>query len=188
MARTFIALKVQPEAARGIRLLQESIGRMPMEAKLVEEGNLHVTLTFLGEIKKIGLESVCKRLDAVCSSHRPFTVKTEEVSLIPDVDRLRVVALSLKSGGDALENLRRDVVSSVGGESHPAHLTLARVRSVRDKNFVRSSLSGAKLEKFFQAASVFVVESRLSGSGPKYKIVHKSDLSGGAVSGSSGTP
>lgn len=176
MARLFVGIFVPDEVKESILDVQNSVGKMPMRAKLVEPENLHMTLTFLGDIPDEKIGEISEKLDGVCSAYKSFTAKIGGVMLIPNESYIRVVALDVKSNNDALENLRKEIVRGVGGDSHPVHLTIARVREVTNKNFVGENLRPMKLEKFFSVSSVHLIKSKITKRGPTYESVHESHL------------
>lgn len=176
MARLFIGVFVPEQAKKPVLDLQGSLTRMPMDLKLVERENLHVSLTFLGETPDEKIDLISKRLDEVCGRYQKFTAKASGVLLIPNESYIRVIALDVKSSDDVLEKMRKDVVSAVGGDSRRAHLTLARVRTVNDKNFVREKMKSESAETFFEIGSVSLIKSVVTRKGPVYEVVHESKL------------
>ncbi len=176
MVRLFIGVFVPEGLKTPITDLQDSLTKMPMDAKLVERENLHISLTFLGETPEDQIGLISRRMDEVCKSYRKFTVKVGSVMLIPNESYVRVIALGVKSNEDVMENLRKDIVKVIGGDSYPAHLTLARVRDVQDKVFVRDNLKSVGLEKYFEVESVHLIKSVVTRRGPVYEAVHESKL------------
>lgn len=175
MVRLFIGVLIPEEVKSDIVSLQESMSRMPMRAKIVEPQNLHISMSFLGEVRD-DVGRICGSLDTVCSNAKRFTVKISGVSFIPNDRFMRVISLGCSSPMGELEALRRAVVNSVGGESHSAHLTLARVREMVDRDFVLRNLRDNDLEKYFEVAELSVVRSYISRTGPSYQTLHKSKL------------
>jgi len=176
MARLFIGIMVPEEVKRDIADVQGALGRMPMEMKAVEGKNLHVSLSFLGNVREDSVPEIVADMDRICGSLPSFTAKIEGVVLIPNGEHIRVIALGVASSGDELESLRKAVVSSVGGESHPCHLTIARVRKVGNRDFIVKNVSDLKVRKYFEVGSICLVKSVLTGRGPKYKVLHESKL------------
>jgi 2'-5' RNA ligase len=176
MSRLFVGIFLPDELKESISEIQDSITKMPMRAKLVEPENLHLTVTFLGETPDEKIDEISKKLGSVCSRYKSFTAKIGGVMLIPNENYIRVIALDVKSNNDVLENLRKDIVREIGGDSYPVHLTLARVREVADKNFVRENSKSLNVEKFFSVDSVHLIKSTVSRRGPVYESIHESEL------------
>lgn len=176
MARLFIGIMVPEGPKPDIADVQGALKRMPMEMKAVQGKSLHVSLSFLGNVREDSVPEIVADMDRICGSRPKFTAKIGGPVLIPSADHIRVIALDVTSSGDSLEGLRKEIVSAVGGESHPCHLTIARVRSVGDRGLVGRSVPLLKIEKYFEVGSVCLVKSTLTGTGPKYKVVHESVL------------
>ena len=176
MPRLFVGVFLPDEVKEPVLDFQGSLAKMPMRMKPVEPGNLHISLVFLGERRDDEVKKAAAALDDVCGRYKRFTVKIGGGMVIPNESYIRVVALGVRSGGDVLESLRNDIVGAVGGDSHPAHLTLARVRDVSDKVFVAGAVTACKAEFYFEVGSVCLVKSVLKGDGPRYTVVHESRL------------
>lgn len=176
MARLFVGIFVPEQVKRPILDLQDSLARMPMDAKLVERENLHISLSFLGETPEDKVGELSESLDGVCSNYKKFTVKVSGGMLIPSENYVRVIAIDAKSSNDVLESLRKDIVKSIGGDSYPAHLTLARVREISDKKIVADFVRACKVEKYFEVGSVCLIKSVVTKRGPVYEVVHESKL------------
>lgn len=160
-----------PEGLKdSVIVLQERVKKF-VDAKFVEGGNLHISLSFLGEVDETQTENINNSLDGICRGHKKFEVKTGEVKFIPSLDFLRVVALDVES--NELKGISREVKTEIGGDVKPPHLTLCRVRKVVDKDGL-AKLSGVEMK--FVVDKICVVESRLSRAGPTYIAVHDSYL------------
>jgi len=156
--------------------IQSSIAKLPMKTKIVEPENLHISLSFLGDVTDEDVPGISRDLDCVCRKHGKFTARVGGMRLIPNERNLRVIALEVKSSGDVLEELRKDVVGVVGGDSKPCHLTLARVREVWDRALVIRRVKELDLEKYFEVSSVCLVKSVGTRNGRIYQILHESRL------------
>lgn len=175
MVRAFIGVVLTEDIKSYVVKVQNHLKPLPMEAKLVEPENLHVSLSFLGEIEDAKIVDIISELDSIVKDYEKFEISIGSISLIPNENFVRVIALDVKS--EKLESLRKEVVSRVGGDSHPAHLTLARVKVISDKpefvgqiRKISSEVVSTKVE------SLDLFESFLQPSGPVYKIGHKSYL------------
>jgi 2'-5' RNA ligase len=174
--RLFIGIMVPEEVRTAVADIQSSVARLPMRVKLVEPENLHISLSFLGNVAEENIPNIASSLDKICQEHRPFTVRISGMMLIPNERHLRVIALDVKSNGDLLEKLRWEVEKKVGGDSKPCHLTLARVREMKDRRLAISRLKDLNIEKYFEFQSVCLVRSMGTRSGRVYLVVHESRL------------
>lgn len=176
MVRLFIGVSLPEEVVESLSGLREAVSGMPAKLKLVEPENLHVSLSFLGERPEGEVAAIARSLDDVCRDHRRFSASLGRAVLIPSRDHIRVVALEVGSSQGEMERLRSEVAEKVGGESHPAHLTIARVREVRDREFISRAVEGMKAGKYFEVSSVLLVRSVLTRRGPRYEVLHESRL------------
>lgn len=107
--------------------------------------------------------------------HEKFKIAFGGLELIPNGQFIRVIALAVKSG--YLETLRKEIVKTVGGESHPAHLTLARVSNVAEKKKFVDVIKEIKCEeKNMLVGDICLIQSTLQKHGPLYTVLHKSYL------------
>lgn len=175
MVRAFVGVDIPEDVKRYIISVQEQLQPLPMKAKLVEPENLHISLSFLGDIEDTNIESVKLRLDEISNLYDKFEIVLEDLLLIPNEKFVRVIALNVKS--DNLESLRKIIVKAVGGKSHPAHLTLARVNVITEKeNFIENINKVVCNRVSFKIDSVCLIGSILQKSGPVYTILHEAHL------------
>lgn len=175
MVRAFIGVVLTEDIKSYVIRVQDQLKSLPMEAKLVEPENLHISLSFLGEIEGTKIIDITSKLDAAAKDYEKFEISIGGISLIPNENFVRVIALDVKS--EKLESIRKEVVAKVGGDSHPAHLTLARVKVISDKNKFIEQIRKISPEGISaKVESLDLVESLLQPSGPVYKTAHKSYL------------
>jgi len=175
MVRGFIGVVI-PEEIKGYLIgIQDQLKRLPAEAKLVEPENLHISLSFLGDVGDAGIEKIKFKLDEISKSYEAFEIILGNIILIPNEKFTRVIALDIKN--DVLESVRQDIVKSVGGKSHSAHLTLARVKVIANREkFIGNVNNIVQKEMSVKVDGICLIESVLQRSGPIYKILHKSHL------------
>ena len=175
MVRVFIGVVIPEDIKRYVIAVQEQLKSLPIETKLVEPENFHVSLSFLGDIEDDEVEKIKFKLDEISKSYEKFEIILGNIILIPNEKFTRVIALDIKS--DVLESIRKNVVKSVGGKSHPAHLTLARVKAITEREkFVENVNKIVQKEMSVKVDSICLIDSILQRSGPIYKILHKSHL------------
>lgn len=175
MVRAFIGVVAPEDVKKAIANIQQQLRLLPIKAKFVELGNLHISLSFLGDIGDAEIERIKILLDKIASSYSKFEVILNGIALIPNERFVRVIAIDVKN--QILESLRKDVVKSIGGESHPAHLTLGRIKSIDDKDRFRENISMIKYSDIHvEIDAICLIKSSLNGDGPLYTVLHKSHL------------
>ncbi|MFP3285334.1 MAG: RNA 2',3'-cyclic phosphodiesterase, partial [Nitrososphaeria archaeon] len=133
MVRCFVAVDVRLqgdglEAYRRVTRSLESVLRM----KPVEEGNLHLTLRFIGEVEEERVARIRDALRAV--RHPPFDISLRGLGAFPSPSNPRVIWIGVEEGSRELRELRDGIESALRGivpedeEGFTAHLTIARVK------------------------------------------------------------
>ncbi len=175
MVRAFVGVPI-PETIKSYLVgIQAKLNSLPIKSKLVEFENLHISLSFLGDIDESAVEAIKSKLDYLSELYKNFEISIGDILLIPNEKFTRVIALDVKS--ELLETLRKEIVKQVGGESHPAHLTLARVKTIGDKSGFLEKVKEIELSrKNFTIDGICLFESKLQKGGPVYTILHKAHL------------
>ena len=149
------------------------------DAKWVPRDNLHVTLSFLGEVREEG-KIGATLADAVASVHGPIPTALAGSGAFPLARRARVLWVGLEDGEGQLAALANTVATAVEPLGFPpekrawsAHLTLARFR-------VPANVSALITEPFpalpFEVREVTLFRSRLSRPAPVYEPLQRLPL------------
>ena len=174
MVRAFIGIFLPDKLKNKIKNIQDIFKSLPLKAKFVEENNLHITLSFLGEIDEREVKKICKILDEICKKYERFEVKIGNLIPIPNKNFVRVVAFEVES--KKLEELSKEIKEKIGGDVKPPHLTICRVKSLLNKEIVLKKIDEINLEEKFFVNSVQLIKSVLTQSGPIYSIIYESRL------------
>ena len=176
MVRCFVGIMV-PEGVRiSVVALQARLASS-IKCKLVEPENMHLCLSFLGEVEEGRIEDIEAKLDAVAANYKKFSVEIGKVKFVPSESYIRVVVLEAGDENGMMEKIRKDVVKAVGGDSKPPHLTLCRVKLVEDKKRFVDDFSNAACGEKFSVYELHLIKSELKRSGPVYTVMHSSSLS-----------
>jgi 2'-5' RNA ligase len=185
VARLFIALNLPPEVrgdlVRAIGPLTES----SLPIRWLPADNLHVTLSFLGEVGPEAQSGIRGALDEVGAAHGPITLELGGVGCFPDWRRARVIWLGA-DGGPELSELQRAVADAVrpwGVAEDPRpfhpHVTLGRTRG-RVRGAALASLQPLSETVDYRACvgvgSVELMRSELSPRGARYHLEVSSPL------------
>jgi len=170
--RAFIAYFVPNELKKKIVKIQNEIKSLnAITAKYVEEENLHISFTFLGEISDTS--RIIKEMEKFRNRGK-IEAKLKNLLLIPDKNYFRVIAIGVES--EEAENLRREIYKKIGGDSKPLHLTLCRVKSVSNREKILDYAKNFNFEENFVIDKICLVKSTLTFEGPIYEIVHEVTL------------
>ena len=165
--RLFIALDLE-ELKDYFKKLQQQI---PSDvAKLKPVSSFHLTLKFLGETDK--LDEIKQALSIV--KFKPIKLTLDKIGVFPAESYVRVVWIGLK-GNDELKQLQKAIESSLEKlhfrkdfEFLP-HLTLARVKFVKEKPEFLKKLKSIKVEpKGITIKEFKLIKSELTREGPVY--------------------
>lgn len=143
----------------------------------VEKENLHLTLSFLGELSDGELDKVKKILSKV--DYQKFPLEIDKIGFFPNIDYIKVMWVGIKSGGilplkKQIEDSLRSSGFSVKETDFVPHLTVARINSVKDKSRFTDIFSSIKIEKsMFIAEDFALMKSILKKTGPEYKILER---------------
>ncbi len=171
MVRCFIGIMIPEGLKDGIESLQKKIVGTGAQCKLVERENLHLSLSFLGDVED--LEGISEKTKMAVTGMKRFSVDVKGIMFIPNEKFIRVIALDTHDNTGELERLRLNVRKIVGGDSYKAHATLCRVKNIPDKKqFLEliAPLMGYDAGSF-DVNSIQLIKSELSSEGPVYTVV-----------------
>jgi 2'-5' RNA ligase len=180
--RCFIGFFLPKEAKDFASDRQSRLSHAKFTWKKVEEENLHVNISFLGEVEETEVGRKADALESLCASHRPFSITVGPIRLIPSERRPRVVALDAMEMTGELRSLTSEVTRIVGGDSKPPHITLGRIRSVLDSDDLSKRVANLNKESSsapscsFQIGSIDLIRSELGQSGPSYTVIRSCKL------------
>jgi 2'-5' RNA ligase len=167
--RLFVAIFPPKELIKKIKKIIEEMQKLPMKAKFVEEQNLHISLSFLGERNQEQLEQINLLLEEYLKKWQEFEVFINGIKLIPSKSYFRVVALNITT--KQLDLIGREISKMLDGDFKSAHLTLCRVKKVYDKPKIIEFAERTVLNQTFALKEISLVKSTLTRSGPIYQII-----------------
>lgn len=138
--RTFVAVHLLPtiELTNFYRELRRSLGGERIS--WVSESNFHLTLRFIGDTPIAEISTLVNELEYAISGCKSFSLSLGGLDYFSVRKEPRVLFLKLE-GGSSLDKLARDVEQAVCGSGFGAspksfrpHLTLGRIRVLRDKS------------------------------------------------------
>lgn len=170
--RLFIAIEV-PEEIHGYFLeLQKKVNTSL--AKITLAKSFHLTLKFLGEVDENKKDKTIELLREV--KFEPFSAELNNVGVFPNENYIRIVWVGLEPKDkitelqQKIDNILVDLFAK-DKRFHP-HITLGRVKFVKDKKEFINLLKEIKVEKKSFEASVFkLIKSTLTPEGPVYEVL-----------------
>jgi len=164
--RAFIAVDIPEDARKEIRKIQKELPEF--RGKLTEKENLHLTLKFLGEIDESKAGEVKKILKEV--KEKRFKAEVDEIGFFSE-EVIRIVWLHLSG----CENLQKKIDEKLKNlfskeKRFMSHLTIARVKSVKDKKEFLKKLGKIKIGKIaFEVSEFKLKKSTLTAEKPVYE-------------------
>ncbi len=179
--RSFMAFDIDnPVVHNNLAKAQALLVQTGADMKLVETENIHVTMRFLGDITPDPVERVFEEMKK--TQFVPFGIQLKGIGVFPSLSCPRVVwagitegANELRSIFDQLEPRLRSLGFAADQHGFSPHLTIARVRSGRNKaqlaDFVKQN---ADLDfGTIRAECLRLKKSVLSPKGPTYSTLRE---------------
>ncbi len=175
LVRVFIAVDITSEQIKKlIEGIQKELIRHGVDCKPVELENLHITLRFIGEVPQPLVNEITSKLRTVRYSR--FKVKIKGLGAFPSPQNPRVVWAGIAEGHRELIELHEIVEKLVGrygvkdDKEFSPHLTIARIRSSRNKHAVVQLLERYQDLEFGEqeVTSIKLKRSVLTPRGPIY--------------------
>ena len=175
--RCFVAIDINDSLRQKIVNLQKELAPLFI-GKLVEPENLHFTLKFLGEIHDEQVNDVKIALAGIANNFEKFDIDIIGIGAFPSKGYVRVVWI----GAPKLFNLQKavcDSLESFGKEKDiTPHLTIARVKNVKDKKMLAEFFRKHENINLGTLAitNIKLKKSTLVATGPIYEDVDGYDL------------
>lgn len=174
--RLFIAFDVSDEVKNHLLGLQKYL---PDDSKLSLVKEFHETLKFLGDVDDGKIDTIKALLSNI--SFTQFKAKTSGIGVFPDENIVRVVWVGL-GPKEKIVALQKEIENALldvfpkDERFHP-HLTLARVKFVKDKKDFMVNLKKIPIKEIeFSVSSFKLIKSTLAPGGPVYEDVAVFDL------------
>jgi 2'-5' RNA ligase len=180
IVRAFIAVELAPELLSRVLDLQKEILTTEADIKAVEPENIHFTLKFLGEIPQSAVDEVAQSLSKL--DFRNFLAEVAGVGCFPTIRNPRVVWIGVRRGQEDFTSLAKQLESNLRTigfrperEGFTAHLTIARVRSGRNKAELLKKLGEVMNTEIGEmiVSTIKLKKSTLTPKGPIYTTIHE---------------
>lgn len=177
--RSFIAFDINNESIlKRMKDFQTQLANVNADLKLVEPQNIHVTLRFLGNITPSTVEKIFEEMKKL--QFIPFDTKIHGVGAFPDLRYPRVLWAGITQGADQLRGIfsqleprLRDLGFAPDSKGFSPHLTIARVKSGRNKAALEKLMTENANYEFgiMKAECLKLKRSDLTPRGPIYSTL-----------------
>lgn len=171
--RRFISIDLPENIKKEIKKIQEQLPEFT--GKKTESGNLHLTLKFLGEISDEKIKLIKEKLKEI--KIKKFESEIDLIGVFSE-KMIRIIWLHFTN----CDKLQKEVDESLKGLFNPeqrfmAHLTIARVKSMKNKKEFLEKLKEIKVSKIkFFVENFKLKNSVLKPEGPVYKDIEVYNL------------
>ncbi len=176
--RAFIAVDLPENIRESLVQVEKQLDSDAAKIKWVEKDNLHLTVKFLGEISDEQAEKIKHALSKIKFEQQ--TVSISETGVFPSEDYIKVIWVGIRPNEQIIE-LHKNIESALTGlgikkdtRKFEAHITLGRVRFVKDKPRLVKSIKSADVKTDeFTISSFKLKKSTLTEKGPIYEDIKK---------------
>jgi 2'-5' RNA ligase len=174
--RCFLAIELSDEAKNELVKIQEELKPFVL-AKFVEKENLHLSLKFLGELDKEQINKVKDSLRKI--KFGKLQGSLGKIGFFPNNKSINVIWVSLEPR-EKIRELNVMINDSLNNkdENFVSHLTLTRVKKVKDKLGFLKKVENIKIKPISFSVNSFVLKkSTLTEKGPIYEDIERFELS-----------
>jgi RNA 2',3'-cyclic 3'-phosphodiesterase len=169
MMRAFIAIPLPESLKQFIKEIQQELIITDADLTIIPPENLHITLKFLGEITQQQVDEIVSILSTISSPQ--FIISLTSFGAFSSTDHITSIWLSAESNklNDLTKNIH-DQLAHIKTESYGPipHLTLARMKSPKNKEKIQSILNHQIPTQKFTATAFNLYKSNLTPDGPAY--------------------
>jgi 2'-5' RNA ligase len=177
--RSFLAFDIESDTVLNrLTTAQKLLVQTGADVKLVEPQNIHITVRFLGNITPAIAEKIFEEMKKI--QFTPFNVQIHGLGAFPNPRYSRVVWTGITEGADQLKNVFSQLEPRLRGlgftpdnKGFSPHLTIARVRSGRNKQQLAEFITENTNYEFgaVNAKCLRLKKSTLTPKGPIYSTL-----------------
>lgn len=184
--RCFLGVKIKQPLVPEVKKMKDKIRRTGGNIKLVEDGNLHYTIKFLGDVSEEKIKKIDK-IKTEITDIKPFKVQVKGMDAFPTRDYIKVIWLGIGNGYDKFKKLMiriNDKLEGLGFEEEEKelipHMTIGRVRSGKNKKEIKHVIKNLedRLLGTMEVGKITLFKSNLTTEGPEYKKLKEYKLDG----------
>lgn len=181
--RGFIAVDI--ETSQHMKAFSQEIKQSGANVKVVDPEKIHITLKFLGDTDESKIDEITTVIQETVKQNHPFEIQYKGTGVFPNQNYIKVIWIGIEKGGEQLkdiatrldENLAEQGFKKEKREFSP-HLTVARMRSARNKEMILKILDSYASTVFGeqQVQSIKLMKSDLTREGPIYTTLKEIKL------------
>lgn len=174
--RLFIAIEIPREVKDYLFTIKNNFNKNLAKVNWIAKKNLHLTLKFLGNIDEKLIPKIIEKLNEI--KFDSFELELDNLDSFPNPNYMKVLWVGVKNFNKVIE-LQSEVEEKLReyfekDKEFSAHITLGRIKFVKDKPEFNSILKKTKINKIkFKVDSFSLIKSELSKNGPTYINLEK---------------
>jgi len=175
--RGFIAIDIK--SFPKLLEFENEIKKTGANVKLVEPKNIHLTLKFLGDTDEILINNIEKIMKDSIEEIKPFEICLRGAGVFPNEKYIKVVWIGIENG-EKIAQIANNIdenISNLGflrdRREFSAHLTIARVKNVNNKQALIDSINKYRDVEFLKmnVDTIKLKKSTLTPKGPIYSTL-----------------
>jgi len=179
LLRTFISVSLPKEIVNIKKMLQSTIDTKGTEIKWVRDGNMHLTLKFIGHTPEASVDDINKTLKSITEDFSSISLSIVGSGCFPRPERARTLWVGITGEIDKLDNF----VDAINGSLEPLgfpiqerkfipHVTLARIKYPQKHTpDVTQFLNTTFAELPMKISRINLMSSQLFSKGAVYTIL-----------------
>ena len=179
LLRTFISVSLPKGIVNIKKMLQSTIDSKGVEIKWVRDGNMHLTLKFIGHTPEVSVEDINKTLKSVTEDFSSISLSIVGSGCFPRPERARTLWVGIAGEKDKLD----DFVDAINGRLEPLgfpiqerkfipHVTLARIKYPQKYTpDITQFLNTTFTELPMKISRINLISSQLFSKGAVYTIL-----------------
>lgn len=182
--RAFWAFEMPENLKKIIYFKSENLRKIREKIKWVERENLHITAKFLGDSDRKILAKSFQEISSYFTDKKKIEFEISLKGIFPSLNSPKVLWLGTKTENNEFTeyaNIIENILAAYGFQKEKrgfkAHLTLGRVREIRDLQvFLKEWETLGLPENKFLCDKIVLFESQLTQYGPVYKKINSISL------------
>ena len=184
--RLFIAINPKQEIKEKVFKCKLNLPILPIY--WTKQENLHITLSFLGNIKDELIPDIIDTVEEISKKHGPFFLELDKVCYGPTNQAPRMVWVTGKKSkemGELKNDLEEQLLNALGQrisvfkDGASPHITLGRIKKndFREIKTEERPIINNDISIKFEVNSIDIIESQLEPTGAIYTILQSINIS-----------
>jgi len=183
--RLFIALELSEEQRRQVALFQARFKKQLTGVRWSKPESMHLTLKFIGDTDRTGLDMIKKALDKAVQHEEPFNTVYSGCGVFPAAASARILWIGLGLGADPTTGIAEKLDASLSGQGFKKerqpfkpHLTVGRIRQPLEEKLVHDYLKSGEDFQTSPACvnAITLFKSDLTVHGAVHAVVYRKNF------------